>query len=203
VSAERMGASDVVFVERRRDARVIVNIAAQFSLSDRRNGRGDRRVFQGRAVFLSARSIGFVSTVTVKVGERVIAQVDHLGKIDGSVVSLLEGGFVVGISVTGQGHNKLVDKIEWLEKHKNHDVTDKRADRRVAPDDLHSRVTLPDGSTETCAVRDVSASGIALLADSVPEIGTVLVIGKIVGHVVRHFDGGFAVQFIERQRIAE
>jgi hypothetical protein len=202
VSAERMVAGDVVLVEPRRDARIIVSIAAQFSLSDRRNGRGDRRVFQGRAVFLSARAIGFVSSVAVKVGERVIAHIDHLGKIDGSIVSLLEGGFVVGVSANEQEH-KLVDKIEWLEKHKNHDVADKRVDRRVAPDDLYSRVTFPDGSTETCAVLNVSASGIALSADIVPEIGTVLVIGKIVGHVVRHFDGGFAAQFIERQRIAE
>jgi hypothetical protein len=33
----------------------------------------------------------------------------------------------------------------------------------------------------------------------VPETGTVLAVGSVVGRVVRHFVGGFAVQFIERQ----
>jgi hypothetical protein len=198
VSAELAETGDVVFVEPRRDSRIIVNIAAQFSLSDRRNGRGERRVFQCRAVYLSARAVGFVSAVNVKVGERVIAHIDRLGRIEGTVVCLLERGFVMGISAGETGYAKLVDKIEWLEKHKNHDVADRRADPRSVPTDLYSRVTLPDGSTETCAVIDVSASGIALSSDIVPEVGTVLVIGKIVGHVVRHFDGGFAAQFIDR-----
>jgi hypothetical protein len=200
MSAELAETGDVVFVEPRRDSRIIVNIDAQFSLSDRRNGRGERRVFQCRAVYLSAHAVGFVSAVKVKVGERVIAHIDRLGRIEGTVVCLLESGFVMNISAGQRGCAKLVDKIDWLEKHKNHDVADKRADPRSVPSDLYSRVTLPDGSTETCAVIDVSASGIALSADIVPEVGTVLVIGKIVGHVVRHFDGGFAAQFIGRQR---
>jgi hypothetical protein len=201
MSAELAEAGDVVFAEPRRDSRIIVNIAAQFSLSDRRNGRGERRVFQCRAVYLSARAIGFVSAVNVKVGERVIAQIDGLGRIEGTVACLLERGFVMGISAGESGCAKLVDKIDWLEKHKNHDIADRRADPRSVPPDLYSRVTLPDGSIETCAVVDVSASGIALSADIVPEVGTVLVIGKIVGHVVRHFDGGFAAQFIDRLRV--
>jgi hypothetical protein len=33
----------------------------------------------------------------------------------------------------------------------------------------------------------------------VPDIRAVLAVGSVVGRVVRHFVGGFAVQFIERQ----
>ena len=62
-------------------------------------------------------------------------------------------------------------------------------------------VTRPDGNSETCQVLNISASGAALCADTAPEIGTVLIVGKIVSHVVRQFDGGFAVQFIERQPV--
>lgn len=42
-------------------------------------------------------------------------------------------------------------------------------------------------------------SGVELSAETVPEVGTVLAIGQIVGRVVRHLEGGFAVQFVERQ----
>jgi len=58
---------------------------------------------------------------------------------------------------------------------------------------------LPDGSTQTCLVIDLSVTGAALSAEAVPDIGTVLAVGKVVGRVVRHFEGGFAVEFTERQ----
>jgi hypothetical protein len=45
----------------------------------------------------------------------------------------------------------------------------------------------------------MSISGAAVSADISPAIGTPLAVGKIVGRVVRHFVGGFAVQFVELQ----
>jgi len=59
---------------------------------------------------------------------------------------------------------------------------------------------LSDGRTETCLVLDLSGAGAAISADTIPPVGTVLAVGTIVSRVVRHFDEGFAVQFIERQR---
>jgi hypothetical protein len=191
--------SDIAFVEPRRDSSIIVNIAAQFSLSDRRNRRGERRVFQCRAVYLSTRAICLVTAVEVKVGGRVIAHIDRLGRFEGVVKHVMERGFLMSISTQRKERDKLADKIEWLEKHKNHDVPDRRADSRAAPTNLYSRTILPDGASETCLVVDISVSGAALLAETTPEIGTVLIIGKLVAHVVRHLDGGFAVQFIARQ----
>jgi hypothetical protein len=193
--------SDVVFVEPQRDSRVIVNIAAQFSLSDRRNRRGERRVFQCRAVYLSARSVGFVSPVGVKLGERIIAHVERLGRLEGVVQRVLERGFLMSISASARECDRLAEKIEWLEKHKNHDVSERRADLRMSPANMYSRVVLPDGGSETSHILNISASGVALSSDAIPEVGTVLIVGKVVGHVVRHFDGGFAVQFIERQPV--
>jgi hypothetical protein len=42
-------------------------------------------------------------------------------------------------------------------------------------------------------------SGAAVSADTVPDIGTIMAIGSVVGKVVRHFPDGFAIQFIQRQ----
>ena len=47
------------------------------------NARGERRVFACRAVYLSAHEIGIAGPVCGKVGERVIANIDHLGKLKG------------------------------------------------------------------------------------------------------------------------
>jgi len=58
---------------------------------------------------------------------------------------------------------------------------------------------LADGSCEDCLVLDISVSGAAVSANTVPNIGTLLAIGTVIGRVVRHFEGGFAVQFIQPQ----
>ena len=46
------------------------------------------------------------------------------------------------------------------------------------------------------------ASGVAISAGYQPEVGEVVIIGKITGSVVRIFDAGFAVHFFERQDAA-
>jgi hypothetical protein len=199
MSLEDTELDDVVFVERRRDVRIIVNIGGRFSLSDRRDARGERRVFACRAVNLSPRAVALASVVNTKQGERVIAHIDHVGKLEGAVQRTLERGFVMSISATDDERERLADKIEWLEKHKNHDVIDKRADERIVPTNPYSRMILPNGSRETCLVLDISVSGAAVSANTVPSITTVLAIGTVIGRVVRHFEGGFAVQFIEPQ----
>jgi len=201
VSTAPVEYSDIVFVEPPRDSRIIVSIAAQFSLSDRRNRRGERRVFQCRAVYLSTRAAGFVSPVGVKAGERIIAHIERLGRLEGAVQRVLEHGFLMSISASEQECDRLANKIEWLEKHKNHEVSERRADLRMTPGAMYSRVVFADGNSETCQVLNISSSGAALSADNVPEVGTVLIVGKVVGHVVRHFDGGYAVQFIEKQPV--
>jgi hypothetical protein len=196
---QQMEVGDVVIVDRRDDIRIIARIPGEFSLSDRRSVNGERRVFPCRAVNLSPYWIALASPVHVKVGERVIAQIDHLGKLEGPVVHVLRHGFMMRIATSGSKRDNIAAKLEWLEDHKNHDAQDRRCAERVIPKNLHSHVILADGSSETCKVLDISVSGAAISAATVPGIGTVLAIGTVVGRVVRHFEGGFAVHFIERK----
>jgi hypothetical protein len=190
---------DVVFVERRHDLRIIVSIPGRYSLSNRRDARGERRIFACRAVNVSAQAIALAAPVNGSVGERVIAHIDHLGKLEGPIIRLLERGFVMSILAGAEERDRLAAKIEWLENYKNHDAADQRGDERMVPANPYSKMILSDGTVETCLVLDLSVSGAAVSADTVPEIGAVLAIGRLVGRVVRHFVGGFAVQFIERQ----
>lgn len=197
--AEQMGFADIPFVERRRDVRVIVNIAGRFSLSDRRDARGERRVFACRAVSLSPRAVALLAAIVGKMGERVIAHIDHLGKLEGVIIRVFDGGFVMSIAASKEDSDKLADKIEWLENHKNHDVTNLRSSPRIAPTNPRSWMILADASKEPCLVLDLSTSGAAISADRVPDVGEVLAIGTVVARVVRHFPGGFAVRFVEAQ----
>jgi hypothetical protein len=199
MSLERVNSGDVIFVERQEDVGIIVSIPAQFSSSERRDARGERRLFTCRAVYLSPGRVALASTVTVKVGERIIAHVDRIGQVTGVVARVLEGGFVVRIAANPDERSRLSSKIGWLEKHKNHDVPDRRADKRMMVSNPHSRMVLPDGGSETCVVLNISNSGAAISSETVPYIGAILLVGKAVSCVVRHFDGGFAVRFVKRK----
>jgi hypothetical protein len=190
---------DADSVERQSDVRIIVSIPGRYSLANRRDGRGERRVFACRTVIVSPRAIALAAAVNGKVGERVIAHLDHLGKVEGPIGRLLEQGFVMNIAASDEERSKLAAKIAWLKSHKNHEAPDRRADERMVPANPYSKMILANGGVETCLVIDLSVSGAAVSADTVPDIGTVLAIGSVVGRVVRHFVGGFAVQFIERQ----
>jgi hypothetical protein len=161
-------------LDRRHDVRIIVSIGGRFSLADRRDPRGERRVYACRAVNLSPRAIALASAVSGKLGDRVIADIDHLGRLEGEIICLLERGFVMSVFATDEQREKLVAKIEWLQNFKDHDVSDQRADQRVIPASPYSRMMPADGSVEACLVIDVSVSGAAVSAEPVPEIGTVL-----------------------------
>jgi hypothetical protein len=194
---------DLEIVERRRDIRVLVSIAGQYTLADHRNARGQRRTFSCRAVNLSGNAITLAAPVIGNMGERVIANIEHVGRLKGAVMRILSRGFVMSIAASEDERLKLIDRIEWIEKHKNHDVDDMRARTRFVPANPNSRLVLADGTTLCCLVINLSETGAAVSADVDPEIGTVCALGTIVGRVVRRFVGGFAVQFIRPPRRAE
>jgi hypothetical protein len=171
-------------------------------LADRRNGLGDPPRHPCHAVNISSHAIALAGSAGARIGERVIAVIDRLGKFEGPVIRLLTGGFVVTVDASEEDRDRLAATIEWVEQHKNFDVTDKRADKRLVPANPHSLIVLADGRVEKCVILDLSANGAAISAQALPKIGSPLALATIVGRVVRHFHGGFAVQFEERQSLS-
>jgi hypothetical protein len=192
---------ELVIVERRRNTRIIVSVPGTYMLADHRNSRGERRTYPCRAVNLAPETIGLVAPVSGRLGERAFVTIDHLGKFKGSIIRLLEGGFVMSIVATDEERGKFAAKIDWFEQYKNFDIADQRADARFVPENPRSRIVFADGHSEECFILDLSASGAAISAQTIPEIGSVLALATVVSRVVRHFDGGFAVRFVERQDV--
>jgi hypothetical protein len=192
---------EVVVVERQRNTRIIVSVPGSYMLADHRNAQGERRTYPCRAVNVSPQAIALAAPVNGSIGERTFVTIEHLGKFKGSIIRILDGGFVMSIVATDQERDKFAAKIDWFEQFKNFDVADQRADARFVPENPRSRIVLADGRSEECFVLDLSASGAAISAQTVPEIGSVLALATIVARVVRHFEGGFAVRFVERQDV--
>ena len=195
MATEQLARQGLAIAERR----IMVSIPGRYSLADLTDVRGERLVFSCRAVNLSAQSITLAAPVNGKIGARVIADILHLGRVEGTVARVFDRGFTMTLDASDDERARVIDKIEWVAKHKDEQEPDQRADARFTPINPYSRLILPDGTVMICLVVDVSISGAGISAEIFPEIGTVVAVGSVIGRVVRQFDGGFSVKFVEVQ----
>lgn len=180
------------FMERRA---VDLRTGGRYSLANRRDMQGNRREFACRTSRISPFQMMVEAPVLGPAGERVITFFGELGKLDGWITDVVGSGFLVDLAVIKAAREQLASKLVWLEKKQRDAVVDARQQKRLIPENPHTNLIFADGTTLSCFVIDVSPSGVAVSADAEPEIGTRLAVGRVVGHVVRRFNEGFAVQF--------
>jgi hypothetical protein len=132
-------------------------------------------------------------------GERVIAYIDHLGRIEGTVIKTVENGFVMSINATDRKREKLAAQLTWIaNKHELGLPEDRRHDR-LTPRITRSEIVLDDGRRYPCRIMDLSLSGAAIDIDIRPAMGTPVRLGNMRGRVVRHFLEGVAIEFLSLQ----
>jgi hypothetical protein len=190
---------DIAAFARRKDVRVIVNTPGKYTLSTRRNQRGNLREFACRAVEMTPYGVHFAAAIPGPIGDRVIAHVQHFGKLVGRIAGVGRDGFGVHLTDEENDQDGLAAKLLWYKQFLEAGIPDKRDADRFIPKHPLSTIMFGDGSRLTCFVIDISVTGVAVSADVVPPVGTPLAVGKVVGRVIRHFAEGFAVAFIEPQ----
>jgi hypothetical protein len=180
-----------------------VNVAVQgsYTLSNWYDPQGKPRTFACRTSRVSPFRMMVDVPVVGKVGDPITSYFSDFGKLEGFISDTSSGSFLLELEMVRSMRAKLANKLIWLEK-KEKDVTlvDERKNPRIVPAGMNSILTFADGATQECIVIDMSASGVAVLADLQPPIGFPLAVGACVGRVIRLFPGGFAVRFVEPQR---
>ena len=160
--------------------------------------QGRLRTFACRTTRVSPFRMILDVPVVGKVGDRLTSYFREFGKFDGEITDTVSGSFLVELEMTRAMRVRLADKLVWLEK-KQQDASlrDFRNDARFIPNALHTTLTLADGSLILCLIIDVSLSGVSVSCELQPSIGTPLAVGGYVGRVVRVFQEGFAIKFVE------
>jgi hypothetical protein len=197
--------ADILLAEaqaaRRPDAAPILRISAQYSFKNWFDSQGKLKKFACRMVGISPHEMVLIVPVIGRTGAGVAVECEEFGELEGTVGRTANQGFTVKIEATEAERARLADKIAWHVKVQKRETVDKRKHKRIVPNNPLSTLVMADGSCVRCFVIDMSVSGVAVSADIAPPIGTPLAVGKIVGRVVRHTAGGFAVKFIETQGI--
>ncbi len=174
--------------ERRRFQRVKINVLGRFMLSNRNE-------YPCQVVDMSPGGAALMAPVSGEIGERVIAYIDHIGRIEGVVTRLFEGGFAMTVNATAGKRDKLASQLTWLANRNVLNLPEDRRHNRITPRRPFSDVVLPDGQALRCKIIDVSLSGAALATTARPALGSPITIGRMRARVVRHFREGIAVEF--------
>src|SRR5712664_2446598 len=90
--------------ERRRFQRVRVNLLGRYMLADRRE-------FPCQVTDMSPGGMALIAPVAGQVGERVIAYVDHLGRLEGVIARQFQNGFAMTIGATSRKRDKLAAQL--------------------------------------------------------------------------------------------
>lgn len=180
--------------ERRRHQRVKVNLLGRYMLEDRCE-------YPCQVVNMSPGGMALVAPIIGKPGERVIAYIDHLGRVEGIVTRAIENGFAMNIAATSRKRDKLAAQLTWLANRGMLNLPEDRRHGRFTPRKPTARLVLPNGRNVSCRIIDLSQSGaaISIAPELRPAVGVAVTVGKAQGRVVRHIDDGFAVEFTRLQ----
>jgi hypothetical protein len=174
--------------------RVQVSILGRYMLADRRE-------FPCQILAMSPGDAVVIAPVPGIVGERIIAYLDHMGRIEGTILSQVDGGFVMDIAASPRKRDKMAAQLTWLANKDLLNLPEDRRHERVVPDIRHSTVVLDDGRRYNCKIIDISLSGAAIELDVRPAMGTPITLGRMRARVVRHFQNGVAVEFAASQEM--
>lgn len=175
-------------VERRRHRRLPVTLGGRCMLQDQRE-------FACRVIDASLGGLAVAIPAVARIGERVVAYLDEIGRFEGRVARLVEGGFAMALDLTLHGRNKLELFLARLGGEKA--VGDRRHERRLVGDFV-SRLVMTNGHAVECRVLDLSVSGAAVaVLGPCPPLGSRVRLGTTVGRVARRFDRGIAIAFDE------
>lgn len=178
--------------ERRRFQRVRVNLLGRYMLADRRE-------YACQVANMSPGGMALIAPVSGKTGERIIAYIDHLGRLEGTIARLYQNGFAMTFAATPRKRDKLAAQLTWIANRHILNLPEDRRHGRIIPRNPMTELTMPNGVRITCRIIDLSLSGAAVKTDQRPAIGMLLMLGKVQGRVVRHLEDGVAAEFTRLQ----
>jgi c-di-GMP-binding flagellar brake protein YcgR len=178
--------------ERRRFQRVKVHLLGRYMLPDRRE-------FPCQIINMSPGGLALLAPGIGNVGDRVIAYLDHIGRVEGKITRIIDNGFAMTVSATARKRDKLAAQLTWLANRDILNLPEDRRHDRIVPRNPIAVLTQEDGQRMSCRIMDLSLSGAAVAAESKPPLKSMVRIGCVPAQVVRYLEEGFALEFTHPQ----
>jgi len=178
--------------EKRRFQRVKVHLLGRYMLPDRRE-------FPCQVINMSPGGLALLGPGIGNVGDRVIAYLDHIGRVEGKITRIIDNGFAMTVGATPRKRDKLAAQLTWLANRDILNLPEDRRHDRIVPRNPICVLTLEDGMQMSCRIIDLSLSGAAIAAEKRPPLDTHVSLGRVQARVVRYLEDGFALEFLHEQ----
>jgi hypothetical protein len=178
--------------ERRAEPRYEGHLAATFTHA--RVG-GDVSVVACHVVSLSTSAMVIGADVQADAGEHIWVDIDGFGIVRCEVEQVREGGFICFNLMREDARKRLGSWVALLRRRGGRVDGDHRQFMRTRPRDARTTLTFVTGEAVDARLADVSRSGAAVHCVQTASVGEAVSVGRVPAHVVRPFDGGFAVSF--------
>ena len=100
MATDRMGR----LTERRRYPRVRVNLAGRYMLADGAE-------YGCRVQDISPGGLALMASASGRVGERVIAYIDYIGRVEGKIIRIFPTGFAMMIAATEHWRDRIARRL--------------------------------------------------------------------------------------------
>jgi nucleoid DNA-binding protein len=172
------------FDERRRHPRIKLTLRGRYMLAD-----GSE--YPCETVDVSPFGIAIKGRTAGVLGERVVAYIQDLGRVEGGIVRRASGWFAVEICAPACKRERLAKKIAWLVELDEGRLSDLRRSARVEMD-FEPITLLADGQEFSAELIDASMDGAAVRVGVSLRNGTKVILGGKPARVVRRFGGELA-----------
>src|SRR6202161_3282624 len=135
---ESNAASALLMNETRRYQRVRVDLLGRYMLEDRRE-------FPCQVVDMSPGGMAVIAPQCGRLGERVVAYIDHVGRLEGVIARIYPSGFSMTIAASQRKRDKLAAQLTWLANRNILDLPEDRRHQRVAARDQTTTVRTEAG----------------------------------------------------------
>ncbi len=174
--------------DRRLNQRAKISLLGRYMLPNRQE-------FPCQTIDMSPGGLALAAPAKGNIGDRVIVYLDTLGRVEGKIVRHLEDGFAMALNASLAKRDKLGDQLTWVLNRQALGLPEDRRHERIAPRSTSSTMKLKDGREYKVKIIDISLSGVAVITDFQPALFEIVTIGDTAGRVVRHFNGGIAIEF--------
>ena len=147
--------------ERRRFQRVKVHLLGRYMLPDRRE-------YPCQIINMSPGGLALLAPGIGNVGDRVIAYLDHIGRVEGKITRIIDNGFAMTVNATDRKRDKLAAQLTWLANRDILNLPEDRRHDRIVPRNPIAVLTLEDGQRMSCRIIDLSLSGSAVAPGTPP-----------------------------------
>jgi len=148
--------------------------------------------------YISVRSLTIIGDGQGKTGERVIAYIDVIGRLEGVIQKLIAGGFIMSVTLTPAKTTRLAEQLNWLLKKGTSGAVPDRRQERIELRHSLSTLKLENDRAISCNIVDISISGasVSFHSSDMPEVGSRVILGHTPGRVSRVLEYGVAIEFL-------